>query len=112
MYAYNPLSLTALWHLIEHDANGHAARFERFVASMLHVIASGEKIDKARTPTYGQILEELYENPFKRKKKRKQPETAAEIKDYICGLVTGLIEEETRRDHHGSDDAGGENRPG
>lgn len=75
------------------------------------MIASGKRIDDARSPKFVQILEELYENPFEKKNKQRQPETAAEIKAYISGRIDSLIEE-IRRENHGSDDAGGENRPG
>ncbi len=94
---------------MEHHANGREAQFDRFVANLLYVIASGKRIDDTRTPKFGKILEDLYENPFTKKKRKKQPKTSAEIKNYICGRIQELIEEEN---HHGSDDAGGENRPG
>lgn len=92
--------------------NGQRAKFERFTAELLYTIAAGKHIDDVRSPKFGKILDDLYANPFEKRKRGKQPETAAEIVAYICGRFSELIEEEARRDHHGSDDAGGENRPG
>ena len=90
--------------------NGQRARFERFAADLLFTIASGKHIDDVRSVRFGKILDELYANPFE--KKAKQPQTKAEITEYISKKISDLIEEETRRERHGPDDAGGENRPG
>ena len=71
----------ALRALIQYEVMGQRARFERFSADMLFVIASGERIDKDRAPHFADILEKTYANPFE--KKQNQPMTAAEIKQYI-----------------------------
>lgn len=66
------------------------------------MLASGEHIDGNKVERFGRKLESIYANPFE--KRVKQPQTAAEIKEYILGKLEEFI--------HGSDDAGGEDRPG
>lgn len=75
---------------------GAHARAERFVANMVYRIAAGQRIDPDATPMFGEQLDEVYANPFERlKKKKKQPQTFAEIREYVIGLLEGT---------HGSDD--------
>ena len=64
------------------------ARFERFAADMLFAIASGIKIDKDKSPRFGQQVDEIYANPFTRKQNEQM--TAAEIKEYIRGKIRVL----------------------
>lgn len=68
---------------------GPEARWRRFTADLLHILAAGQHIDPERTPKYGEILNEIYHNPFE--KKLPQPETAEEIKAYIVGRLEELI---------------------
>ena len=72
---------------MDHETNGQRARFERWIAEMIYVIASGEKIDSDRTERFGALLEKIYENPFDKKKK---PMTAGEIKDYVLDKISKL----------------------
>lgn len=78
---------------------GPEARWRRYAADLLHIIASGKQIDMERTPRYGEILAEIYHDPFE--KKVKAPETAAEITSYIVGRLEEIL--------HGSAQAGGKN---
>lgn len=81
--------MRALADLVDHEANGQQARFERFMADMIFFLAGGQHIDTERTARFGEQLDKLYENPFE---KKKQPQTAAEIKAYILGKVRALRE--------------------
>lgn len=96
------MSIRSLAAILERETLGLHARFERFAAKMLYAIAAGWKIDTERVPQFCEEIEKLYVNPFE--KRVPQPQTAAEIKEYVLNRVEELL--------HGSDDAGGENRPG
>ena len=92
---------------MEHEAFGQRARFERYAANLMYIIAAGQKLDTDRAEKFIEQVDDVYRNPFERKKK---PKTAAEIKEHILGLIR-----KTRKKlegHHGSDDAGGENHAG
>lgn len=65
----------------------------------MRVMASGKQIDPNRTQTYGEILKEIYADPFR--KAKEQPQTAAEIIGYIGKKLEDLL--------HGSAEAGREN---
>lgn len=86
--------------LLEHEALGQTARFERFVARLLFTIAAGEHIDKDRSEQFSAQVDAVYANPFKEAEKEM---TAEEIKGYVVHKLEGLL--------HGSNDACGENRP-
>lgn len=77
---------------MQREALGQRARFERFAANMLYTIASGRNIDTDRVETFGAQLDEVYSNPFG-KKKEKGPQTAAEVKDYILDKIRKRIQE-------------------
>lgn len=67
------------------------ARFERFAADMLFSIASGIKIDAEKSPRFRVQIDEIYANPFEKKKaKNTKPMTADEIKQYIRGKIRAL----------------------
>ena len=66
---------------------GHTARYERFVAQMVYVLAGGKHIDMERVPNFSSQIEEMYENPFA--KKAPQPQTAKEIKEHVLRLLEG-----------------------
>lgn len=102
MYALRPRSIRSLQAILERETLGQRARFERFAAEMLYIIAAGKRIDTERTERFSAQLDQVYKNPFERR--RAQPQTAAEIKAYILERVEELID--------GSDDPGGEDRPG
>lgn len=68
---------------------GQTSRWQRFTAELLYVMASGKRIDENKTERFGEILKEVYSDPFK--KKTRQPETAQEIISYISGRVKELI---------------------
>ncbi len=74
---------------------GAHARAERFVANMVYWIAAKRQIDPDATPMFREQLDEVYANPFEKLKKKKQPQTFAEIREYVIGLLEGT---------HGSDD--------
>ena len=62
------------------------ARFERFIAEMAWVIASGQHIDPSRVERFSAQVEEVYKNPFIKQNKM----TAEAIKER---LVKRLLEE-------------------
>ena len=66
---------------------GQKARFERYAAEMMYVLASGQHIDPERSPRFGQILETVYTNPFEKAKKKM---TAEEIRQYTIKRITEL----------------------
>ena len=66
--------------MIQHDVAGHTARFERFAADLLYIIASGKHIDDLRTRKFGEQIEELYRNPFAKKNRLN---SADDVKKYI-----------------------------
>ena len=74
------------------------ARWQRYTADLLFVIASGQKINPDRTQRFREILKEVYKNPFE--KTARQPESAEEIKTYIVGRLEDLLNgsAETRRE--------------
>lgn len=86
--------------LLEHDVIGQRARFERFAAEMLYMIAAGARIDTNRVDRFGIQLDEIYRNPFE---KKEQPMTAEEIKRYIIKRLVGT---------DGLTEPGGENHAG
>jgi len=81
---------------------GQQARFERFAAEMMYILAAGKQIDMDRVRPFAERLDDIYANPFE--KKRYQPETAEEIKQYILDRLEALI--------NGSNDAGREDYAG
>lgn len=72
------------------------------MADLMFVLASGEKIDKDRAERFAAQVDSVYENPFKKKTRKKM--TAAEIKQHIIDKIDDLLKSE---EQHGSDDAGG-----
>ena len=74
---------------MEHEAFGLTARYQRYTAEMLFMIASGRKLDPDRSTTFREIVEKIYRNPFE--KKRPQPQTAEEIKAYVCAMALEVI---------------------
>jgi len=77
--------MKALADLVAHEALGQRARFERYAADMLFMIAAGQKIDTNRTDRFSKKVGEIYRNPFVAVQKK--PETKAEIVDYIYQKV-------------------------
>ena len=65
--------------MIEHDVVGQTARFERYVADKVYAVASGMKLDPDRNMRFGEIVDELYKNPFKAKEEKM---SAKDIIDY------------------------------
>lgn len=66
---------------------GQHARFERFVADMLFHIAAGERIDASRSKRFGEIVDQVYKNPYAEAPKEM---TAEEIKNYIVSRLEDL----------------------
>ena len=89
MYAYQPRSIWALGKLLEREALGQTARLERFAARLLYIIAAGRHIDTDQTEDFRPQTEAAFENPFEKKRQRRQPETAEEIKQYVLCLLEG-----------------------
>lgn len=79
--------MRALADLVEYEANGQRARFERFMAELMFRIAGGEHIDTECTKRFGEQLDVIYANPFEKKAK---PMTASEIKDHILSKIREL----------------------
>jgi len=71
--------------LIVYDVNGHRARFERYAADMLYVIASGNKLDTDKAERFGIVLEDFYRSPFSHKTGKLK--TAADIKAYLLQKI-------------------------
>lgn len=77
-----------------HEAYGPRARFEHFAADMLYAIAAKGTIDTDKTRRFGELLEDVYRNPFeKRKADPKRDMSASEIKDYLVQKIRKLREE-------------------
>lgn len=100
--------MRALSALVEHEALGQRARFERYAASMLYAIAAGIKIDTDRVERFGAQVDKVYANPFVTKKQ--EPRTAAEIKAHLIERIDELLSGGVET--HGSDDAGREDHAG
>lgn len=89
MYAYGPLSVKSLFMLLSHHSTGPEARWRRYTADLLRVIASGMRIDPERSHSYEDILKEVYSDPFV--KRKPQPQTTNEIIAYIGQKVEALL---------------------
>lgn len=77
-----------------HEAYGPRARFERFAADMLYAIAAKGSIDTDRTKRFGELLEDVYRNPFDKEKAAPAKNmSASEIKDYLVQKIRKLREE-------------------
>lgn len=94
--------------LLQRDVFGQRARWERYTANLLYVIASGQKIDENRAPQFGELLDEVYANPFE--ERIKEPTTTAEITAKICDdiktLLAGMEEDNGSVQPCGEDHAG------
>ena len=71
--------------------DGPRARFERYAAEMLYVIASKGQLDTDVAQRFGSILEEYYANPFEKKKPAKKM-SAADIKSYVSEKIRSAID--------------------
>lgn len=72
--------------IMQHEALGQRARYERFMASMIYALAAGKKIDTARSKPFSELIDEVYANPFKNRRPEKEM-SAQEIKDYIVSKL-------------------------
>lgn len=79
--------MRSLVYLIEHETMGQQARFERFVAEMAHILASGQHIDPDRSEKFSTQLDKVYENPFEKPKKAM---SSSEIKNYVLDKIMKL----------------------
>ena len=61
---------------------GQTARFQRYAAELLYVIAADRKIDPDRMPRFAEQVDEIYKNPFGETAKTKKM-SADEIKQHI-----------------------------
>jgi len=80
--------LRALSLLLEHDTLGQHARFERYAAELLFILAAGEHIDKDKAERFAEQVDRVYKNPFAAEKKEMNAE---EIKQHISGRITALL---------------------
>lgn len=77
--------------LLQHNALGQTARFERFAADMLWFIAAGRNIDMDKTPKFRDQVERVYSSRYRTEPKQM---TAAEIKQHILDRIDDLLAEE------------------
>ena len=99
--------------LITYEVAGPRARYERYTADLLYIMASGDQLDKTSAERFGAILEGIYRNPFEKRNEASNLKTAADIKEYVLARIRKQIEIlRTGGTIHGSDDAGGEDRSG
>lgn len=68
---------------------GLQARYEMFMARMMYVIASGKHIDDSVTDDFRSQIDAVYKNPFEKKNRKRQPQTAEEIKQYVLCFLEG-----------------------
>lgn len=78
------MTLESLGRLLEHEVVGQRARFERYAADMLFMLASGQRVDAEKTPRFVTIVDEIYRNPFVR---REKPMSAEDIRKYTLRKV-------------------------
>lgn len=78
----------ALTRLVIREVDGPRAKFERYAADMLYIIASKAQLDTDVARKFGDILDAYYGNPFEKKKKKM---TAAEAKDHIVKKIRDTI---------------------
>lgn len=71
------------------EVDGPRAKFERYAADMLYVVASKGQLDTDTAKRFGEILEEYYANPFEKKKKKM---SAADIKSYVSEKLRSAID--------------------
>ena len=103
--------MRAMIDLITYEVAGPRARYERYTADMLYIMAAGERLDTDKAERFGTILEGVYRNPFGMSNGAGKLKTAADIKAYLLAKISKQIEIlRTGGTIHGSDDAGGEDR--
>ena len=66
---------------------GQTARFERFAADMLYMIASGRKYDMDAVEMFGKQVDEVWKNPFGGKEHKL---TTEEIVNGIIGKLQAV----------------------
>lgn len=72
--------------ILAHCVAGQTARFERYAANLLYLIAAGRKIEQGELEPFGKQLDEIYRNPFK---KMESEMTAEEIRLSVVRKLTG-----------------------
>lgn len=103
--------MRAMIDLITYEVAGPRARYERYTADLLYILASGDRLDKAGAERFGAVLDGIYKNPFGGIKGAEKLKTAADIKEYLLARISKQIEIlGTGGTVNGSDDAGGEDR--
>ena len=75
--------------LLEHDVLGQRARFERFAADMLYILAAGEHIDANRAERFSVQVDRIYASPFAKAGKQENEMSAEEIRQYIIKRLGG-----------------------
>lgn len=73
--------------MLEWEETNQTAQFERFMASLTRTIAAGQHIDPEASPRFSDLMDERRRNPFE--KRKRQPETAEEIKQYVLCRLEG-----------------------
>lgn len=80
--------MASLARLLEYSSCGQQARFERFMAQMMYVLAAGKHIDADRTEGFMEQVHEIYANPFEKKRRKDTNNMSAEeIKQYVLNLL-------------------------
>ena len=79
--------MKALGYILHHETFGQRARYERFIADLLFVMASGNHIDESKSKRFGDIVDQVYKNPYAKAPKEM---TAEEIKQYIVQRLEDL----------------------
>lgn len=59
------------------------------MAKMMFVLAAGQHIDPDRNEDFTGQVDAAFRNPFEAKAKKREPHTAAEIKQYILCKLEG-----------------------
>ena len=87
---------------MQHEMLGPRARFERYAADMLYWIAAGKHIDPDRSPRFSDLIDDVYRNPFKKKKTEKM--TAEDIKQHLLQRIRETRMRLEAEENNGSDD--------
>ena len=82
------MSLRALAELLKHEVLGQRARYERYTADLLYMIAAGMKIDTNKVERFGALVDRVYMDPFKGPEK---PMTAADVKQHLIDKIDRLL---------------------
>ena len=80
--------MRALTELLKHEVLGQRARYERYTADLLYMIAAGMKIDTNKVERFGALVDMVYGDPFKEPEK---PMSAADVKRHLIEKIDRLL---------------------